>query len=119
MISSLKEILTEKKINDLITDEGIISNIDNGNCNNIYLVNILNLLEKQENEKISKYIQRTNEGLLENEKMDIGDYVPKMEEDIIFEKKEDIHDSEGFIFTPKKVIEDSKKIMKNLKEFDV
>ncbi len=51
--------------------------------------------------------------------MDIGDYVPKMEEDIIFEKKEDIHDSEGFIFTPKKVIEDSKKIMKNLKEFDV
>ena len=119
LISSLKEILTEKKINDLITDEGIISNIDNGNCNNIYLVNILNLLEKQENEKISKYIQRTNEGLLENEKMDIGDYVPKMEEDIIFEKKEDIHDSEGFIFTPKKVIEDSKKIMKNLKEFDV
>ena len=83
-------------------------------------MNILNILEKQENEKICKYIQKTNEGLLENEKMDIGDYVPKMEEeDIIFEKKEDIHDSEGFIFTPKKVIEDSKKIMKNLKEFDV
>ena len=34
-------------------------------------------------------------------------------------KKQDIHDTEGFIFTPKKVIEDSKKIMKNLKEFDV
>ena len=120
LISSLKEILSEKKINDLISDEGIISNIDIENINNIYLVNILNILEKQENGKICKYIQKTNEGLLENEKMDIGDYVPKMEEeDIIFEKKEDIHDSEGFIFTPKKVIEDSKKIMKNLKEFDV
>ena len=45
---------------------------------------------------------------------------PKPDEDeIIFKKKEDIHDSEGFIFTPKKVIEDSKKIMKNLKNLDI
>ena len=52
--------------------------------------------------------------------MEIGDYVPKPDEDeIIFEKKQDLHDTEGFIFTPKKIIEDSKKILKNLKEFDV
>lgn len=117
IITSLKEFLTEKKINELITNEGVIANNDN---NNIFLVNILNLLEKQENEKINKYLQKTNEGLFENEKMELGDYVPKPDEDeIIFEKKQDIHDTEGFIFTPKKVIEDSRKILKNLKEFDV
>ena len=120
LITHLKEYFSEQKINDLITDEGVISNIDKGNSNNIYLINILNLLEKQENDKICKYLQRTNEGLLENEKMEIGDYEPKIEEDeIIFEKKQDIHDTEGYIFTSKKIIEDSKKIMKNLKEFDV
>ena len=117
IITSLKEFLTEKKINELITNEGVIANIDN---NNIFLVNILNLLEKQENEKINKYLQKTNEGLFENEKMELGDYVPKPDEDeIIFEKKQDIHDTEGFIFTPKKVIEDSRKILGSLKEFDV
>ena len=120
LITYLKEFLSEQKLNDLISNEGVITNNSNENSNNIYLINILNILEKQENEKICKYLQKTNEGLLENEKMEVGDYVPKMEEDeIIFEKKQDIHDTEGFIFTPKKVIEDSKKIMKNLKEFDV
>ena len=119
LINILKTILAEKKLNELITDEGVISNNDISNSNNIYLVSILNLLEKQDNIKICKYLKQNNEGLLENEKMNIGDYVPKPDEDqIIFEKKQDIHDTEGFIFTPKKVIEDSKKIMKNLKEFD-
>ena len=120
LITYLKEFLSEQKLNDLISNEGVITNNSNENSNNIYLINILNILEKQENEKVCKYLRKTNEGLLENEKMEVGDYVPKMEEDeIIFEKKQDIHDTEGFIFTPKKVIEDSKKIMKNLKEFDV
>jgi hypothetical protein len=120
LINLLKDYITKKKLDDLITNEGVISNIDLGNNNNIYLINILNLLENQENEKIIKYLQRTNEGLYENEKMELGDYVPKPDEDeIIFEKKQDIHDTEGFIFTPKKIIEDSKKILKNLKEFDV
>ena len=115
----LKNILTEKKLNEIITDNGVISNNDIKNSNNIYLVNILNLLEKQENLKISKFLEKTNEGLYENEKMENSDYVPKPdEEEIIFEKKKDLHDTEGFIFTPKKVIEDSKQIMKNLKEFD-
>ena len=120
LITYLKEFLSEQKLNDLISNEGVITNNSNENSNNIYLINILNILEKQENEKVCKYLRKTNEGLLENEKMEVGDYVPKMEEDeIIFEKKQDIHDTEGFIFTPKKVIEDSKKIMKNLKKFDV
>ena len=120
LITYLNEFLSEQKLNDLISNEGVITNNSNENSNNIYLINILNILEKQENEKVCKYLRKTNEGLLENEKMEVGDYVPKMEEDeIIFEKKQDIHDTEGFIFTPKKVIEDSKKIMKNLKEFDV
>ena len=55
-------------MNEIITDEGVISNNDIKNSNNIYLVNILNLLEKQENLKISKYLEKTNEGLYENEK---------------------------------------------------
>ena len=120
LVNLLKDTLSQKKLDDLITNEGVISNNDTGNNNNIYLINILNMLEKQDNEKIVKYLQKTNEGLYENEKMEIGDYVPKPDEDeIIFEKKQDIHDTEGFIFTPKKIIEDSKKILKNLKEFDV
>jgi hypothetical protein len=120
LVNLLKDTLSQKRLDDLITNEGVISNNDIGNNNNIYLINILNLLEKQENEKIVKYLQKTNEGLYENEKMEIGDYVPKPDEDeIIFEKKQDLHDTEGFIFTPKKIIEDSKKILKNLKEFDV
>ena len=120
LVNLLKDALSQKKLDDLITNEGVISNNDIGNNNNIYLINILNMLEKQDNEKIVKYLQKTNEGLYENEKMEIGDYVPKPDEDeIIFEKKQDIHDTEGFIFTPKKIIEDSKKILKNLKEFDV
>ena len=120
LVNLLKDTLYQKKLDDLITNEGVISNNDIGNNNNIYLINILNMLEKQDNEKIVKYLQKTNEGLYENEKMEIGDYVPKPDEDeIIFEKKQDIHDTEGFIFTPKKIIEDSKKILKNLKEFDV
>ena len=120
LITYLKAIFNEKKIYDLISNDGVISNNNIENNNNIYLVNILNILEKQENEKVKQYLKRTNEGLYENEKMEIGDYVPKIdEEEIIFEKKQNLHDTEGFIFTPKKVIEDSKKIMKNLKEFDV
>ena len=53
---------------------------------------------------------------MESEKMEPGDYVPKPDEDeIILQKKEDIHDSEAFIFTPKKIIEDSfdKNLRKN------
>ena len=76
-------------------------------------------MEKQENKKIVDFLEKNNEKLLENEKMEPGEYVPKPdEEEIISKKKVDIHDSEAFIFTPKKVIEDSKKILKNLKQLD-
>ena len=120
IIKYLKSYFNEKKINELITDEGTILNDKKESNNNIYLINILNLLEKQDNKKISDYLGKSAEGLLESEKMEPGDYVPKPDEDdIIMQKKEDIHDSEAFIFTPKKVIEDSKKIMKNLKQLDV
>ena len=120
IINYLKNYFTDKKTNELILDEGIILNNKKESDNNIYLVNILNLLEEQENEKIREYLEITSKGLCENEKMEPGEYVPKPdEEEIIFKKKEDYHDSEGFIFTPKKIIEDSKKIMKNLKQLDV
>ena len=119
LLNYIKDFYTEEKINDLITNEGVIPNKEKEN-GNIYLINILNILEEQKNEKICNYLKKTNEGLFENEKMEIGDYVPKPDEDeIIFEKKQDIHDTEGFIFASKKVIENSKKILKNLKEFDV
>ena len=120
IIKYLYNYFNDKKINELITDEGVILNNKKESNNNIYLINILNILEKQENKKILEYLEKNNAGLCENEKMDPGEYVPKPDEDeIIFKKKEDIHDSEAFIFTPKKVIEDSKKIMKNLKQLDV
>ena len=119
LLNYIKDFYTEEKINDLITNEGVIPNKEKEN-GNIYLINILNILEEQKNEKICNYLKKTNEGLFENEKMEIGDYVPKPDEDeIILEKKQDIHDTEGFIFASKKVIENSKKILKNLKEFDV
>ena len=117
IINYLKNYFNENKIDELITDDGKILNESD---NNIYLIKILNLLEKQDNVKIVDYLARTSEGLLEKEKMEPSEYTPKPDEDeIIFKKKEDIHDSEGFIFTPKKVIEDSKKIMKNLKNLDI
>ena len=120
IIIYLKNYFNDKKINELINDEGVILNDKKESDSNIYLINILNLLEKQDNKKIVDYLAKTSEGLLETEKMEPGEYVPKPDEDaIIMQKKEDIHDSEAFIFTPKKVIEDSKKIMKNLKELDV
>ena len=110
----------KKKINELITDDGVILNDKKESNNNIYLINILNLLEKQEDQKIVEYLAKSCEGLLENEKMEPGEYIPKPDEDeIIFKKRVDIHDSEGFIFTPKKVIEESKKIMKSLKDLDI
>ena len=120
IINYLKNYFNENKIDELITDNGEILNDKKESDNNIYLIKILNLLEKQDNEKIVDYLARTSEGLLEKEKMEPSEYTPKPDEDeIIFKKKEDIHDSEGFIFTPKKVIEDSKKIMKNLKNLDI
>ena len=120
IIKYLQNYYNEKKINELITDEGIILNNKKESDNNIYLINILNLLEKQDNKKIVEFLAKNSEKLLENEKMEPGEYVPKPdEEEIISKKKEDIHDSEAFIFTPKKVIEDSKKILKNLKQLDV
>ena len=120
IVKYLQNYYNEKKINELITDDGIILNNKKESNNNIYLINILNILEKQENKKIVDYLEKNNEKLLENEKMEPGEYVPKPdEEEIINKKKEDIHDSEAFIFTPKKVIEDSKKIMKNLKQLDI
>ena len=120
IIIYLKNYFNEKKINELITDDGVILNDRKESNNNIYLINILNLLEKQEDQKIVEYLTKTCEGLLENEKMEPGEYVPKPDEDeIIFKKRIDIHDSEGFIFTPKKVIEESKKIMKSLKDLDI
>ena len=119
IIKYLLNYYNEKKINELITDDGVILNNKKESDNNIYLINILNLLEKQENKKIVEFLEKNNEKLLENEKMEPGEYVPKPdEEEIISKKKEDIHDSEAFIFTPKKVIEDSKKILKNLKQLD-
>ena len=118
-IKYLQDYFNEKIINELISDEGVILNNKKESNTNIYLVNILNLLEKQENKKMIEYIGKNSEGLLENEKMDPREYVPKPDEDeIITKKKEDIHDSEAFIFTPKKIIEDSKKILKNLKQLD-
>ena len=121
IISYLKKYFSDKQIlNELITDEKIILNNKKESINNVYLINILNLLEKQEKKSIVNYLTKINEGLFENDKLKPGEYTPKLdEEEIIFQKKQDIHDSEGFIFTPKKVIEDSKKIMKNLKDFDV
>jgi hypothetical protein len=120
IINFIKKYFNENKLQKLITDDGVILNDKKESNNNIYLIKILNLLEKQDDPKIMDYLKRTSEGLLENEKMEPGDYIPKPDEDeIIFKKKEDIHDSEGFIFTPKKVIEDSKKIMKNLKNLDI
>ena len=121
IISYLKKYFSDKQIlNELITDEKIILNNKKESINNVYLINILNLLEKQEEKNIVDYLAKINEGLFENDKLKPGEYTPKPdEEEIIFQKKQDIHDSEGFIFTPKKVIEDSKKIMKNLKDFDV
>ena len=120
IIRYLKNYLNEKKINELITDDGVIYNDKKESNNNIYLVNILNLLEKQDNIKIVEYLEKNSQGLYENEKLSPEQYVPSPdEEEMILKKKEDIHDSEAFIFTPKKIIEDSKKIMKNLKELDV
>jgi hypothetical protein len=121
IITYLKKYFSDKQIlNELITDEKIILNYKKESINNVYLINILNLLEKQEEKNIVNYLAKINEGLFENDKLKPGEYTPKLdEEEIIFQKKQDIHDSEGFIFTPKKVIEDSKKIMKNLKDFDV
>ena len=120
IINYLKNYFNEIKIDELITDDGEILNNKKESDNNIYLIKILNLLEKQDNQKIVDFLARTCEGLLEKEKMEPSEYTPKPDEDeIIFKKKEDIHDSEGFIFTPKKVIEDSKKIMKNLKNLDI
>jgi hypothetical protein len=120
IIRYLKNYLNEKKINELITDDGVIYNDKKESNNNIYLVNILNLLEKQDNIKIVEYLEKNSQGLYEDEKLSPEQYVPTPdEEEIILKKKEDIHDSEAFIFTPKKIIEDSKKIMKNLKELDV
>ena len=121
IVSYLKKYFNDKQIlNELITDEKIILNNKKESINNVYLINILNLLEKQEEKNIVDYLAKINEGLFENDKLKPGEYTPKPdEEEIIFQKKQDIHDSEGFIFTPKKVIEDSKKIMKNLKDFDV
>ena len=119
IINYLKNYFTDKKINELILDEGIILNNKKESDNNVYLINILNLLEKQDNQKIIEFLEKISKGLCEEEKMEPGEYVPKPDEDeIIFKKKEDYHDSEAFIFTPKKVIEDSKKIMKNLKQLD-
>ena len=121
IVSYLKKYFNDKQmLNQLITDEKIILNNKKESINNVYLINILNLLEKQEEKNIVDYLAKINEGLFENDKLKPGEYTPKPdEEEIIFQKKQDIHDSEGFIFTPKKVIEDSKKIMKNLKDFDV
>ena len=120
IIRYVKNYLNEKKINELITDDGVINNYKKESSNNIYLVNILNLLEKQDNKKIVEYLEKNSQGLYEDEKLSPEQYVPTPdEEEIILKKKEDIHDSEAFIFTPKKIIEDSKKIMKNLKELDV
>ena len=120
IIRYLKNYLNEKKVNELITDDGIINNDKKESSNNIYLVNILNLLEKQDNQKIVEYLEKNSQGLYQDEKLSPEQYVPSPdEEEMILKKKEDIHDSEAFIFTPKKIIEDSKKIMKNLKELDV
>ena len=120
IIKFLKNYFTEKIIDELISDEDSILNDRKESNNNIYLINILNLLEKQDDITIVEYLEKNSQGLFEKEMMAPGDYVPKPDEDeIIMKKKEDIHDSEAFIFTPKKTIEDSKKIMKNLKELDV
>ena len=120
IIRYLKNYLNEKKVNELITDDGVINNDKKESSNNIYLVNILNLLEKQDNQKIVKYLEKNSQGLYQDEKLSPEQYVPTPdEEEMILKKKEDIHDSEAFIFTPKKIIEDSKKIMKNLKELDI
>ena len=119
IIKNIINYYTESKLRHLISDTGIIKNDRKESFNNIYLVKILNLLKKQENKKMVDYLNVCSKGLLENEKMDSKDYVPTPDqEEIIFQKKTDIYDTEAFMFTPKKSYEDNKKIMKNLKAMD-
>lgn len=118
IIKYFENYFTNEKVSNLVNNGKLIYN-GNDSFNNIFLIKIYQKMVKDTSPKIKEYLDINSKGLLENEKLSSDQYVPKPdEEEIIFQKKQDIHDSEAFIFTPKKVIEESKKIMKNLIEMD-
>ena len=119
-------------IKDFVEDKVIKENgycfDDVVNCGNkclkgesLYLVKIYGMLVWFYN-KENKYLDYVNAvmkgSLYKDEVQEMNDVDIKNEDEEVFEQNKDLHDTEAYIFTTKKLVETSKKVNQKLKELD-
>lgn len=72
--------------------------------------------------KENKYLDYVNAvmkgSLYKDEVQEMNDVDIKNEDEEVFEQNKDLHDTEAYIFTTKKLVETSKKVNQKLKELD-
>ena len=87
----------------------------------VYLVKIYGMLVWFYN-KENKYLDYVNGlmkgNLYKEEVQEMNDVDIKNEDEEVFEQNKDLHDTEAYIFTTKKLVETSKKVNQKLKELD-
>ena len=118
-------------IKDFVEDKVIKENgycfddvVHCGKClkgESLYLVKIYGMLVWFYN-KENKYLDYVNatmkESLYKDEVQEMNDVDIKNEDEEVFEQNKDLHDTEAYIFTTKKLVETSKKVNQKLKELD-
>lgn len=119
-------------IKDFVEDKVIKENgycfddvVNSGNkClkgESLYLVKIYGMLVWFYN-KENKYLDYVNAvmkgSLYKDEVQEMNDVDIKNEDEEVFEQNKDLHDTEAYIFTTKKLVETSKKVNQKLKELD-
>ena len=120
LINNIEQILSKSTIEEVFINNEIISNKSPISHYLIYFIKIyISLKGNNENiEIIQKYNDIISKGLYQGILQPETDIVQKNEDEEPIEQTKDIHDTEAFLFTTKKILEDSKKVSKKLKEID-
>ena len=120
LINNIEQILSKSTIEEVFINNEIISNKSPISLYLIYFIKIyISLKGNNENiEIIKKYNDIISKGLFQGILQPETDIVQKNEDEEPIEQTKDIHDTEAFLFTTKKILEDSKKVSKKLKEID-
>ncbi len=117
--NNIEQILSKSTIDEVFINNEIISNKSPISLYLVYFIKIYISLNGNENlEIINKYNMINSKGLFQGELQPDTDIVQKIEDEEPIEQAKDIHDTEAFLFTTKKILEDSKKVSKKLKEID-
>lgn len=116
---NLNKYVLENILNEDIIKNEVINKKITTSLNYTYLLKMFYYLNSDyDNTQLKEYMNSIEQGLFEGQIQPQDTIVQKDEDAEPVETKKDIHDSEAFIFTTKKILEDSKKVSKKLMDLD-